>query len=204
MAYSNNRLQQQKLKKLSEIIITVDEQGRLWGTIDKMQAHKTGKLHRAFSIFIFNTAGQLLLQQRAASKYHSGTKWSNTCCGHPKIGQQTGNAARTRLQEEMGFECDLNEVFTFRYCETLENGLIENEFDHVFFGVSNLTPIPNPLEVMDFKYITLDDLKLDMQTNPNDYTIWFKICFAQVLIEVENESKKQQFNTDLHTINGDQ
>jgi isopentenyl-diphosphate delta-isomerase len=81
----------------------------------------------------------------------------------------------------MGFTCDLQEVFTFRYCETLENGLIENEFDHVFFGLSNLPPIPNPLEVMAFKYMTMDELELDLQTNPDDYTIWFKICFAQVL-----------------------
>ena len=170
---------------MSEIIISVDENGRITGTVDKMQAHKKGKLHRAFSIFIFNTAGQLLLQQRAADKYHSGTKWSNTCCGHPKIGQPTSNAAQRRLQEEMGFTCDLQEVFTFRYCETLENGLIENEFDHVFFGVSNLPPIPNLLEVMDFKYITIAELELDLQANADDYTIWFRICFAQVLAEVK-------------------
>lgn len=175
---------------MSNIIISVDEQGRMWGSVDKMQAHKTGKLHRVAYIFIFNTAGQLLMQRRAADKYHSGPKWSNTCCIHPKIGQETNKAAYGRLQEEMGFICDLDEIFTFGYCETLENGLIENEFAHVFFGVSNVPPVPNPLEVIDFKYITLEKLELDLQTNPDDYTIWLKICFAQLLVEVKKKFKE--------------
>jgi len=141
---------------LSTIIIAVDEKGYLTGTMDKMQAHIKGKLHRAFSIFIFNTDGQLLLQQRADDKYHSGGKWTNTCCSHPRIGDQTSVAAHRRLQEEMGFNCEITEMFSFRYCETLENGLVENEFDHVFYGVSNELPKINPLEVQDFKYEDMD------------------------------------------------
>lgn len=166
---------------MGEIIITVDQHGRLRGTVDKMQAHIKGSLHRAFSIFIFNTDGQLLLQQRADGKYHSGGKWTNTCCSHPQMGEQTNNAAHRRLQEEMGFNCALEETFSFRYCENLENGLIENEFDHVFFGFSDQLPIPNPLEVKDFKYVDIEELSNDLMENPGDYTVWLKICFEQVM-----------------------
>lgn len=165
---------------MSEIIITVDEQGRLAGTVDKMQAHIKGILHRAFSVFIFNTAGQLLLQQRADDKYHSGGKWTNTCCSHPRMGEQTDHAAHRRLQEEMGFDCEIAEVFSFRYCETLENGLIEHEFDHVFFGISDQAPIINPAEVKDFKYVGMEQLSDDLQLNPEYYTVWLNICFKQV------------------------
>ena len=166
---------------MSTIIIAVNEKGHLTGTIDKMQAHIKGKLHRAFSIFIFNTDGQLLLQQRADDKYHSGGKWTNTCCSHPRIGDQTDAAAHRRLQEEMGFSCKITEMFSFRYCETLENGLIENEFDHVFFGVSNELPKINPSEAQDFKYVDMDLLAIDLKTNPGLYTVWLNICFDQVM-----------------------
>jgi len=166
---------------LSKIIITVNEEGQLTGTVDKMQAHVKGILHRAFSIFIFNTDGQLLLQQRADDKYHSGGKWTNTCCSHPRIGDSIINAAHRRLQEEMGFDCEMTEMFSFRYCETLDNGLVENEFDHVFFGISNELPKINPLEVKDFKYADMDLLAIELKTNPGLYTIWLNICFEQVM-----------------------
>jgi isopentenyl-diphosphate delta-isomerase len=166
---------------LSEIIISVDEQDGMTGTLDKMQAHIKGKLHRAFSIFVFNANGEPLLQQRAEGKYHSGGKWTNTCCGHPRVGEQTKDAAHRRLQEEMGFDCELKEVFSFRYYETLENGLIENEFDHVFFGVSNLQPVPEPLEVKGFKYVEMNLLALDLKAHPERFTVWLNICFEQVM-----------------------
>ncbi|CAN5243465.1 isopentenyl-diphosphate Delta-isomerase [soil metagenome] len=166
---------------MSNIITAVDEEGRVTGTVDKLQAHVKGKLHRAFSIFIFNTDGQLLLQQRAEDKYHSGGKWTNTCCSHPSMGDQTKNAGHRRLREEMGFDCEITEIFSFRYCETLDNGLIENELDHVFFGISNELPTINPSEVKDFKYIDMDILAYELKTNPGIYTVWLNICFEQVM-----------------------
>lgn len=174
---------------MSEIIITVNENGHLTGTVDKMQAHIKGKLHRAFSIFIFNMDGQLLLQQRADDKYHSGGKWTNTCCSHPWIGELTNDAAHRRLREEMGFDCEITEVFSFRYCETLDNGLIENEYDHVFFGISNTTPQINPSEVKNFRYMDMELLSVNLKNNPGDYTVWLNICFNQVL-----EYYKQQIS----------
>ncbi|RWY54016.1 isopentenyl-diphosphate Delta-isomerase [Mucilaginibacter gilvus] len=174
---------------MSEIIIAVNEQGRITGTLDKLRAHITGQLHRAFSIFIFNTDGQLLLQQRADAKYHSGGKWTNTCCSHPRIGEQTSNAAHRRLQEEMGFDCELKEIFSFRYCETLQNGLIENEFDHVFFGISNQQPIPDPSEVKDFEYLNMELISYKLKTDPGSYTVWLNICFEQVMEHFKTEIK---------------
>lgn len=166
---------------MNAIIISVNEDGQMTGTVDKLQAHIKGKLHRAFSVFVFNSNGQLLLQQRADGKYHSGGKWTNSCCSHPAAGEWTMNAAHRRLQEEMGFDCELKEMFSFKYCEQLENGLIENEFDHVFFGTSDEIPVPNPSEVKDFKYVDIEFLLTDIKINPDDYTVWLKICFENVL-----------------------
>ena len=174
---------------MSEIIIAVNENGYLTGTVDKMQAHIKGSLHRAFSIFIFNKEGQLLLQQRAVEKYHSGGKWTNTCCSHPRMGERTNEAAHRRLQEEMGFNCEITEKFSFRYRETLDNGLIENEFDHVFFGKSDLKPIINPLEVKDFKYIDMCSLAQELKERPENYTVWLRICFDQVMEYFTKEIK---------------
>jgi isopentenyl-diphosphate delta-isomerase len=180
---------------LSTIIIAVDENGRLTGTIDKMQAHIKGKLHRAFSVFVFNRDGQILLQQRADEKYHSAGKWTNTCCSHPRIGEQTDNAVHRRLLEEMGIDCEVKEIFSFRYCETLENGLIENEFDHVFFGISDDEPKINPSEVKDFKYVDMDFLAMDLKINPGLYTVWLNICFEQVM---EEYIKRIKYEASTH------
>ena len=138
-------------------------------------------MHRAFSVFIFNSEGQLLLQQRAFEKYHSGGLWTNTCCSHPRLGEKTMDAAHRRLQEEMGMDCEITELFQFSYRHEFENGLIENEYDHVFLGVSDEVPIVNPEEVATFRYIDLDALLLELFEQPDSYTPWFKICLEQVL-----------------------
>jgi len=159
----------------------VNASGQTIGTMDKMAAHRSGTLHRAFSVFIFNSKGQLLLQQRALDKYHSGGLWTNTCCSHPKLGEFTLDAAHRRLQEEMGMDCDLNELFQFSYRHEFDNGLIENEYDHVFIGISDELPLPNPAEVADFKYMDPDLLLFELVEQPADFTAWFKICLEKVL-----------------------
>jgi isopentenyl-diphosphate delta-isomerase len=161
------------------MLVNADGQGI--GTMDKMAAHRKGMLHRAFSVFIFNSKGQLLLQQRASDKYHSGGLWTNTCCSHPKLGEITADAAHRRLQEEMGMGCDLTELFQFTYRHEFENGLIENEYDHVFVGISDQQPLPNPAEVADFKYMETDVLIFELAEQPELYTPWFKICLEQLL-----------------------
>jgi len=161
------------------MLVNADGQGI--GTMDKMAAHRKGMLHRAFSVFIFNTKGQLLLQQRASDKYHSGGLWTNTCCSHPKLGEITADAAHRRLQEEMGMDCDLTELFQFTYRHEFENGLIENEYDHVFVGISDQQPLPNPAEVADFKYMETDVLIFELAEQLELYTPWFKICLEQLL-----------------------
>lgn len=164
-----------------EEVILVDENDNPIGTMPKLEAHLKGELHRAFSVFIFNSSGALLLQQRALDKYHSAGKWTNTCCSHPRPGELTTDAAKRRLKEEMGMECELRPVFSFAYRAEVENGLVENEYDHVYFGSSDTLPIPNPLEVADFKYISMEALELDLQNNKDSYTEWLKICFGQVM-----------------------
>lgn len=159
----------------------VDANGHPLGTMDKMAAHRSGTLHRAFSVFIFNSKGQLLLQQRALDKYHSGGLWTNTCCSHPKLGEFTLDAAHRRLQEEMGMDCELTELFQFSYRHEFDNGLIENEYDHVFMGISDQLPLPNPDEVAGFRYIDTELLKLELSEQSDEYTAWFKICLEQVL-----------------------
>lgn len=159
----------------------VNTSGRTIGTMDKMAAHKSGMLHRAFSVFVFNSKGQLLLQQRAFDKYHSGGLWTNTCCSHPKLGEFTLDAAHRRLQEEMGMDCELTELFQFSYRHEFENGLIENEYDHVFMGISDELPLPNPAEVAGFKYMDTDLLLFELFEQPDQYTAWFKICLEQLL-----------------------
>lgn len=166
---------------IEEEVILVNENDQPIGTMPKLEAHLTGQRHRAFSVFIFNSAGELLLQQRALDKYHSGGKWTNTCCSHPRPGELTSDAANRRLKEEMGMVCELNPVFSFSYCAEVENGLIENEYDHVYFGSTDALPNPNPEEVADFKYMPMEALALDLQKNNEEYTEWLKICFEQVM-----------------------
>ncbi|TKC09955.1 isopentenyl-diphosphate Delta-isomerase [Pedobacter polaris] len=166
---------------MTDNVILVDQNDKEIGSMSKMQAHLSGTLHRAFSIFIFNKKGQLLLQQRALGKYHSGGKWTNTCCSHPRIGEKTIIAANRRLQEEMGMECDLIYGFSFLYKADVKDGLLEHEYDHVYFGSSDDKPTLNPDEVSAYKYIDLDILVEDLRLHPDLYTEWLKISFDQVL-----------------------
>jgi isopentenyl-diphosphate delta-isomerase len=165
---------------MNEQVILVDIEDNVLGTMEKMDAHVLGKLHRAFSVFIFNKAGELLLQQRALNKYHSGGKWTNTCCSHPRLGEETLDAANRRLREEMGMKCQLLYAFNFTYKAELLDGIEEHEYDHVYFGVSDELPVPDPEEVSAYKYLSMNLLSKDIEQNPEDYTEWLKICFKQV------------------------
>lgn len=165
-----------------EFVVLVDEQDNDIGTMEKMEAHRKGVLHRAFSVFVFNDAGELLLQQRAIEKYHSGGLWTNTCCSHPRKGEKALDAAKRRLQEEMGFTLSvLKPQFTFIYNRKLDNELTEHELDHVIFGNYNGIPDFNTEEVCAYKYVSMEFLEADMKTNPDQYTEWFKICFDEVV-----------------------
>lgn len=163
-----------------EQVILVNEQDQQIGIMEKMAAHLVPRLHRAFSIFIFNTDNQLLLQQRAFTKYHSPGLWTNTCCSHPRNGESLEQATSRRLQEEMGMSCEMHEVFTFIYKAPVGLGLVEHEFDHVWFGTTNATPVINTEEVASWKYMSLDDIATDMKAHPEQYTEWFKISFDEI------------------------
>ena len=160
-----------------ENVILVDKNDNQVGLMPKLEAHQKGLLHRAFSIFIFNSKYELLLQKRASSKYHSGGLWTNTCCSHPREGEEILDAANRRLIEEMGIETSLRKVHDFIYKAELDNDLIEHEFDHVFYGIYNEDPIINDDEADDFKWIDMDSLNDDIKKNGDNYTIWFKIAF---------------------------
>jgi isopentenyl-diphosphate delta-isomerase len=165
---------------LREEVILVDESDEQVGVAEKLATHTSAKLHRAFSIFIFSSDGKLLLQKRTASKYHSRGLWSNTCCGHPRPGETTEVASLRRLYEEMGFQCEIRKLFAFTYYAQLENGLFEHEYDHVFIGQFDGSPDPSPDEVEDWKWIDLPALKTEMETNPEDFTYWFKLSLDEV------------------------
>lgn len=173
---------------LNNNVVLVDAEDVEIGTMSKMEAHRRGVLHRAFSVFIFNTRGELLMQQRADSKYHSPGLWSNTCCSHPFPGEMVGDAAERRLGEEMGISIELEPVFHFIYKSPVDNGLIEHEFDYVFFGTTDIYPKINTDEVQDFKYISLEDLETDIEMFPENYTTWLKIVLGQVLDFKKNEN----------------
>jgi isopentenyl-diphosphate delta-isomerase len=162
-------------------VVLVDELDAPLGSMEKLEAHKKGVLHRAFSIFIFNDRDELLIHRRAIDKYHSGGLWTNTCCSHPRPGEQDLDAATRRLIEEMGFSCDLLKVTSFIYRAHFENGLIEHEFDHIWTGIYNGDPIPNPIEVDQWKYISLEDLNEELNKNPESFTIWFKLALPKIL-----------------------
>jgi isopentenyl-diphosphate delta-isomerase len=163
-----------------EYVLLVDEQDNEIGVMEKLQAHQEALLHRAISIFVFNDQNELLLQQRAAEKYHSPLLWTNTCCSHPRPGELLLDAAYRRLREEMNMECALSFEFSFTYKAVLEDGLTEHEFDHVFFGHSNRLPVPNPEEVADWKYLSLEQIDAEILARPEAYTAWFKIMLAQI------------------------
>ncbi|WP_235853981.1 isopentenyl-diphosphate Delta-isomerase [Mucilaginibacter terrenus] len=163
-------------------VILVDSDDRETGVMEKMEAHRKGLLHRAFSVIVFNDEGQMLLQQRALSKYHSAGLWSNTCCSHPRPGEETHAAANRRLLEEMGFECELKEIFTFRYRAELENGLTEHEIDHVYLGNYNGIPEINAEEADAWRYADLEELTADAAANPDHYTYWFKVLLKELTV----------------------
>lgn len=176
----------------TKMLILVDENDKQVGTAEKMEAHLNGgKLHRAFSIFVFNDKGETLLQKRAMTKYHSKGKWSNTCCSHPYVGDTLLGAAHRRLKEEMGFDCDLEEAFSFIYHADVGNGLTENEFDHVVFGRFNGKPNINKNEASDYKWIDLKSLKSDLGKNPDNYTPWVRICIDKVIDAYNKRSNKK-------------
>lgn len=164
---------------MEERVALVDEYDREIGSEEKLAVHKRGTLHRAVSVFVFNNDEELLLQRRAATKYHSGGRWSNTCCGHPRPGESPDAAARRRLREEMGFECPLEPAFTFVYRAELENGLREHEYDHVFVGWFDGIPEPDAAEVADWRWERVDRVRTDQQQHPDAYTVWFGILLRQ-------------------------
>jgi isopentenyl-diphosphate delta-isomerase len=163
-----------------EKIILVDEKDNEIGSGEKVKVHQEGKLHRAFSIFVFNSKGELLLQKRSKSKYHSGGLWSNTCCSHPRPDQNLKEEAERRLMEEMGIDCKLKEVFSFLYKANLGN-LTEYEFDHLFVGNFDGNPRLNKEEAEDWKWIKINELRKEIDKNPEEFTAWLKICLKKYL-----------------------
>jgi isopentenyl-diphosphate delta-isomerase len=157
-----------------DLIVLVNENDEQIGSIGKLEAHQKGLLHRAFSIIVWNDQHEILIHQRAIGKYHSEGLWTNTCCSHPKVGETILEAAHRRLQEEMGFDCELQQKFHFIYLVELENQLIENELDHVLIGTFNQNPSPNPEEIKDYRWISLEKLKNEIAEKPAQFTFWFK------------------------------
>lgn len=164
-----------------ETVILVNEADTEIGQMAKLEAHQKGILHRAFSLFIFNSKGELLLQKRALHKYHSPGLWTNTCCSHQRAGESNIEAGKRRLGEEMGISCELKDIFSFIYKASFENGLTEHELDHVMVGHYETNPILNKEEVMDYKWLSLQDLKMDIDKHPERYTAWFKIILNEYL-----------------------
>ena len=164
-----------------ENVVLVDEQDKQLGLMEKMEAHEKGMLHRAFSVFIFDDAGNMLLQKRAESKYHSPSLWTNACCSHPRDGESVLKAAARRLQEELGFVCEIEKSFDFIYQAQLDQGLTEHEFDHVLIGKYEGEIAMNPDEVMDYKYIPMDELLRDVAKNAENYTVWFKVALPTLV-----------------------
>ncbi|KMW74046.1 isopentenyl-diphosphate delta-isomerase [Photorhabdus luminescens subsp. luminescens] len=159
---------------MDEILVLVDKYDNPIGSAGKADIHRKGMLHRAFSIFVFDNKGNLLLQKRSATKYHSAGLWTNSCCGHPRVGEALEDAAHRRLGEEMGFDCPLKKVSSFIYHARLPNDLIEYEYDHVFIGRFDKEPIINPDEVSDYKWVNPLKLRELINNAPDVYTVWFK------------------------------
>jgi isopentenyl-diphosphate delta-isomerase len=171
-----------------ENVILVDTNDQQIGLMPKLEAHQKGLLHRAFSVFLMNRKGEVMLQQRAAHKYHSPLLWTNTCCSHQREGESNLGAAKRRLQEEMGIEAELKDLFSFVYKAPFDNGLTEHELDHVLHGYYEGEPVINPDEVADWKWMKIEDVKADMAANPDLYTVWFKIIFEEFYEYFESHS----------------
>lgn len=169
-------------------VILVDENDVEMGQMEKMAAHREALLHRAFSVFIFNRKGEMLLQQRASSKYHSPDLWTNACCSHPMPGEKTEQAAHRRLKEELGFDTELEHLFHFIYKTPFDNGLTEHELDHVFVGVYDGPIHPDPAEVKDFCYMKMEAISESLQSYSHKYTSWFQIAFPRLEEEMSVRS----------------
>lgn len=163
-----------------EQVILVNELDEPVGTMEKMEAHRKAFLHRAFSVFIFNATGEMLLQQRSLQKYHSAGLWTNACCSHPRPGEDTKDAAIRRLNEELGFTAGLEKIFDFTYRSKFENGLTEFEFDHVFVGTHDRAIHPNKNEVSDYCFKSMDEIRVNLESHPEKYTAWFHLAFPLV------------------------
>ena len=172
---------------MEEHVILVDEHDNQLGLMPKMEAHEKAVLHRAFSVFIFNSDGDLMLQQRAAHKYHSPLLWTNTCCSHQRDGETNIEAGKRRLVEEMGFSTELKEVFSFIYKAPFDNGLTEHEFDHVMTGFYEMDPVINKEEVEAWKWMPVEAVKSNIESNPEIYTAWFKIIFKNFYSHINSE-----------------
>jgi isopentenyl-diphosphate delta-isomerase len=170
-----------------EEVILVNEQDEQVGSMEKMEAHRKGILHRAFSVFIFNDRNEMLLQQRAITKYHSGGLWTNACCSHPRLREETEVAALRRLHEELGFTTSLTKIFDFHYNASFDNGLTEHEFDHVYVGTYTGKIKPNPAEVQDYCYKKIEEITATIQSHPHKYTAWFCIAFPKVVEWLANK-----------------
>lgn len=167
-----------------EYVVLVNEQDQDIGQLEKIEAHELGLLHRAFSVLLFNDRGELLLQQRAAHKYHSPLLWTNTCCSHQRPNETTLMAAERRLKEEMGMSAPMQTAFKFQYKATLDQGLTEHELDHVLFGYTNQDPNINPEEVAAFRWVSMDQLLQELQSKRDSFTIWFQILLDQHLEKI--------------------
>jgi isopentenyl-diphosphate delta-isomerase len=172
-------------------VILVNEDDKATGTMEKMEAHRKGLLHRAFSVFIFNSKKEMLLQQRATNKYHSGGLWTNTCCSHPLPGEETTKGAELRLFEEMGFNAALEEVFHFIYRHNFENGLTEFEFDHVFVGYYDGSVYPDQDEACDYCFMSMDDIESSLAAHPEEFSAWFQIAFPMMKKWFQSSGKFQ-------------
>ena len=163
-----------------EMIVLVDQKDNYIGELSKIEVHKKGLLHRAVSVFIFDSSNKILLQKRCETKYHSANLWSNTAWTHPRLDEEPIEAANRRLYFEMGLNCELKHCFNFIYKVDLGNGLIEHEYDHVFIGYSDIYPSFNKNEVSEFKYMSIEDLEIDINKSPQNYTYWFKLCIPKI------------------------
>lgn len=166
-------------------VILVNEQDEPVGTMEKLEAHQKGLLHRAFSVFVLNSDGHMLLQQRALDKYHSGGLWTNTCCSHPLPGEDILTASHRRLEEEMGFDCNLREVFSFTYRAVFDNGLTEHEFDHVLIGKYDGEVKPDASEVLSHRYLPLESIRRLLAEEPDTFTHWFHLAFPKIAAYIE-------------------
>jgi isopentenyl-diphosphate Delta-isomerase len=173
-------------------VILVNERDEVTGSMEKMEAHRKALLHRAFSIFIFNSKGEMLLQQRSKTKYHSAGLWTNACCSHPSPGEDTRAAAMRRLHEELGFSTELEKIFDFIYRAEFENGLTEYEFDHVFIGTFNGIILPDSNEVSDYCFKSVEEVASSLESHPSKYTDWFRLAFPKVITWMHEHSKNPQ------------